>query len=294
MSSNNSNNNYRQHTIILNSTNYVSGSGNRFEYQFPTQMQFIDAEIALVKCNIYNCVYNISSDIGNNTFSIKWIDGSEYNFTIRDGYYSISDLNYFIQNAQITSNLYTNTTGSSSVTVYINLDIDSTGYGSVCTTSVLPTASQALASSITKPTNAQWNFSSSSKCPQIKFNALLSDLLGLTNYSNQFIPSNNVTVDDISTFSNTAPNVSVIDTYLVGCSMINNSLSQHPQVFHSIPLGASSFGEMIIENSPYPIWNPIINGTYKSFYITFFDQAFKNINLLDKEITLQLLIKYKL
>ena len=64
--------------------------------------------------------------------------------------------------------------------------------------------------------------------------------------------------------------------------MINNPLSVHPEVFDSVPLGASSFGEMIIQNATYPIWNPIINGVYKSFYITFMDQKFSKINLLDK------------
>ncbi len=44
--SNNTNSNYRQQTIILNSTNYVNGSGNRFQYTFPgSQMQFLSKQI---------------------------------------------------------------------------------------------------------------------------------------------------------------------------------------------------------------------------------------------------------
>jgi hypothetical protein len=85
--------------IIINSSNY-NASSNCFRYQLPVAQKFENKEVGLTYISLYNSFYNISSAYGNNTIQLKYPEGATtttYTFTIPDGYYSYSDLNYFLQ-----------------------------------------------------------------------------------------------------------------------------------------------------------------------------------------------------
>jgi hypothetical protein len=276
-------------TIIVNSSHYETGSGNRFIYNFPIQQNFKQGDkMALVKCSIYNCVYNISKDRGNNTFSIKWINDVVYNYTIPDGYYSVSDLNYFISNAMYIDKLYTLPspgTSSDSYTVYIFLTTNDTAYGTSFVFIPLPTDGSAVSSGITIPSGATWSFLSTSKCPQITLNSGLQTFLGMT--QNTSLPFNpNISVDEVVNSIST-PTVSPVDTYIFTCSLFDNPLSEHPNAFHSVSLGGHSFGEQIQDSVSSPVYNEIKTGTYNNFKIEVFDQTYSPVKLLDKEAVFQ-------
>ncbi len=277
-------------TIIVNSSHFQSGSGNRFIYNFPIQQNFkLGDKMALVKCSIYNCVYNISSDRGNNTFSIKWINDVVYSYVIPDGYYSISDLNYFLSNAMYIDKLYTipspSSGSSDSYTVYIYLTTNDTAYGTTFVFIPLPTDSTASSAGITIPSGSTWSLLSTSKCPQITLSSGLQTLLGMT--QNTILPVNrNVSTDEIVNSIST-PVLSPCDTYILTCSLFDNPLSEHPNAFHSVPVGSKAFGELIEDSVSFPVYNNIKSGTYNSFQIEVFDQSFKSVKLLDKEALFQ-------
>ncbi len=277
-------------TIIVNSTHYQNGSGNRFIYNFPVQQNFKQGDkLALVKCSIYNCVTNISSDRANNKFSVIWIDGTTYNYTIPDGYYTISDLQYFISNALYIDKLYTipsPTSGSTdSYTVYIFLTTNDTAYGSTFVFIPLPTDSEASSSGTTIPSGATWSFLSVKKTPQIILSSGLQTILGMT--QNTALPSNPFVSSDEVINSISTPIVSPCDTYIFTCSLFDNVLSEHPNAFHSVSLGGHGFGEQIQDNVSSPVYNDIKSGTYNNFQIEVFDQTFKPVKLLDKEAIFQ-------
>jgi hypothetical protein len=277
-------------TIIVNSSHFESGSGNRFVYNFPIQQNFkLGDKMALVKCSIYNCVYNISSNRGNNTLSIKWINDVVYNYIIPDGYYSVSDLNFFLSNAMFIDKLYTipsTSTGSSeSYTVYLFLTTNDTAYGTTFVFIPLPTDSNASSTGTTIPSGATWSFLSTSKCPQITLSSGLQTLLGMT--QNTILPVNrNISTDEVINSIST-PTVSPINTYIFTCSLFDNPLSEHPNAFHSVSLGEKSFGEQIQDSVSVPVYNEIKTGTYNNFKIEVFDQSFSPVKLLDKEAVFQ-------
>jgi hypothetical protein len=294
--SNNNNNNKELYseTIILNSTNYVSGSGNRFEFKFKGGEVIFGqgSKLALLKTTIYNCVYNISSSIGNNTFSIKWIDGTIYNATIKDGYYSIPDLNYYIANYLYSNNLYTNDSDDATdFTSYIFLSADSIAYGSTLVVDVVPSLATATASGILKPSSATWSFPSSPKQPEITLCDGLKTLLGLTQQSTY--GSQNNTSQTIY-YSASTPQVSTVDSYILVCNMIYNRLSSsYGNILHSIPLGSSAFGEQIIDTSSYGInYLNIVPNRYTSIIIEVLDQKNQPVKLLDTEVNIMISFQY--
>ncbi len=280
-------------TIIINSKNYVAGSGNRFRYNFNNEVQFKEgSKLALLRTTIYNCVYNISSQYNNNTFSIKWVDGSVYNATIKDGYYSLSDLNYFISNYCYSNNLitYDNTT-TSDFTSYIYLSADAVSYGSVLVIDPVPSLTTAGASGVTKPTGASWSFQSVAKQPEITFCEGLKTLMGLTQQSTYGAQSN---ITQNIYYSASTPIVSTVDSYVITCNMVYNKLaSSFGTVLHSIPLGGSSFGEQIDDTSGYGInYLDIIPNRYSYVELTLLDQNFQSIKLLDTEVNIMITFQY--
>ena len=93
-------------TLIINSSNYVTGSGNKFVYRFPNTVSFhAGSSIGVSSISMYNSTFNIESSRGNNVINIIWL-GTTYILTFEDGYYSVSDINFRIQQFCILNNLY--------------------------------------------------------------------------------------------------------------------------------------------------------------------------------------------
>ena len=88
-------------TIILNSNNVVSGKNNStLTYNFPSSVLFDNHKIAVHSISIYYSWCNISSALGNNTFSYKWVNGGTETIKtiiIPNGLYEITDINNFLQ-----------------------------------------------------------------------------------------------------------------------------------------------------------------------------------------------------
>ena len=96
-------------SIFLNSTNQDPLQSNRFIYKFPSNAQFSkNDKVSLQGVSMYNSIFNIESSRANNKFSLMWnADTSvQYDFTILDGNYSVSDLNYQLQFFCVENGLY--------------------------------------------------------------------------------------------------------------------------------------------------------------------------------------------
>ena len=112
-------------SIIINSSNFVQGSGNRFVYQFPNTARFqAGTGIGVAGIAIYNSLQNITVARGNNTLVLSWL-GITYNFVISPGYYSVSDLNFYLQNQCILNGLYCTSNNGASNVYFIELAINS-------------------------------------------------------------------------------------------------------------------------------------------------------------------------
>ena len=60
-------------TLIINSSNYISGSGNRFVYHFPNTVSFqAGSSIGMSSVSMYNSTFNIECSRGNNIINIIW------------------------------------------------------------------------------------------------------------------------------------------------------------------------------------------------------------------------------
>ena len=166
-------------TIVINSSNFVVGSGNKFTYSLPTTVKFDSgSSIAVSNISIYNSIQNITALRNNNKITLNWL-GVDYIFTIPDGYYSISDLNYFLQAQCIQNGLYLIASNGTDNLYYVELVINSVRYSVSMNFYTIPTDAQITASNFTKPPNATWT-NSTAQTPTLSFGQSFANLIGQT------------------------------------------------------------------------------------------------------------------
>ena len=87
-------------TVILTSKNQNPNKLNQYVYQFPSTQNFKEHEIALTQFSIYNSFFNIETSRDNDKLTLLWnaLNPETKEITFQNGFYSISDINYAIQN----------------------------------------------------------------------------------------------------------------------------------------------------------------------------------------------------
>ena len=84
-------------TLVINSSNYIIGSNNKFVYRFPNTQTFeAGSSIGLSSISIYNSTFNIEKNRGNNVIQIIWL-GTTYTIIIDDGYYNVIQAILYIE-----------------------------------------------------------------------------------------------------------------------------------------------------------------------------------------------------
>jgi hypothetical protein len=115
-------------TLIINSSNYVVNSGNKYEYRFPQTAKFsAGSSIAVANLAIYNSIQNITIKRGNNVITLNWL-GTDYTINIPEGYYSVSDLNFMIQNFCVINGLYMTANDGADNVYFLEIVINSIRY----------------------------------------------------------------------------------------------------------------------------------------------------------------------
>jgi hypothetical protein len=276
-------------TIIINSSNYVQGSGNKYVYQFPQTSYFpAGSGIGVSNIAIYNSIQNITEKRGNNKITLNWL-GVDYIFTIPNGYYSVSDLNYFLQNQCIINNLYVTANDGADNVYFAEIVINSIRYSTSLNFYAIPTESQATGLGYVKPAGATWSYPLSAQCPSLSFNQAFGNLIGLT--FGTYPPSLSST--NVQFLSTQTPVISPVDSLILTCNLISSKYSIPSNVLFTVPI-SSALGSLINVNISTIVFNDILPQNFSSLEITIFDQLFNPVILLDKEMTLTLVInEYK-
>jgi hypothetical protein len=272
-------------TLIINSSNYVVGSGNRYEYRFPQTAKFASgSSIAVANLAIYNSIQNITERRGNNIITLQFLE-TNYTFIIPNGYYSVSDLNYYLQSQMVINGLYMTANSGSDNVYFAEIVVNSIRYSTSLNFYAIPTSEQASNKGYVKPTNATWEFPTTPQCPSLKFNQPFANLLGYT------FGTYPATLQSTNTqiLSTQTPVISPVDSLIFTCNLVSSKYSIPSDVFYSVPISAS-LGSLILFNNTSLVYNGIIPQHFSSLIITIYDQLFQKVELLDKELTLTLSI----
>ena len=278
-------------TIIINSSNYVQGSGNQYSIAFPGNgVKFNSGDkIAVAGIAVYNSTFNITTARGNNKFSVIWNAATPvtYTFTFPDGYYSASDMNAFIQQQCILNGLYMTTNNGSTYVYFVEITTNAVRYAISLNVYPIPTAAQATTLGYSLPSGATWSPPTAAQCPQVVINAAFGALIGQPALT---IPST-ISSAAVQTISSITPVISPVDSYILCCNLLNSRLTIPVDVLYSLPISVS-LGQLLSVNPSQFLFNDIDPNTYSQITISFYDQLFNKLLMNDRDVVITLAIMY--
>jgi hypothetical protein len=163
--------------ISINSTHYVGN--NLYRLKLPKAVEFKKGDkLSLYSFSMYNSFYNISaSQYGNSIITFTWFNGTIYNWTIPNGYYSLSDLNLWLQQQFILNKLYCVNSNNSQNIYLVTFQTNSVLYKAQIDVYFMPSATNAGLYGYKKPEGATWNFPSTNTMNKITINQNLQSSL---------------------------------------------------------------------------------------------------------------------
>lgn len=277
---------YKQYSVVLNNSHVVPGSKNStLRYNFESAQKFENAQISLNTINVYFSWFNISANLNNNRFSYKWFDAfgdldETFDIVIKDGYYSVNNLNEYIQSILVSRGHYLQQVSSGNYVYHIEVTSNPVYY----TIEINTYAMRSLASSagyVRGSTN--WAFPSAFTTVQVIINS--SNLFGkLIGFAPGVYPTVSDTANHVhsSTFS---PIMDPISTIIMLCSFATQGGFSNPDnIIYSFTTGSSGFGDMIEKTPVSENYVNIRDGIYSNFTIDLVDQTYNKIDIRDPSI----------
>lgn len=289
-------------TLIFNSSNIVQdGQNNKLVYKFPNSVQFKNSYIALSQAQLYYSWFNITSALGNNTFSYDWYNNlgvpTTYTVTIPDGLYEIVTLNQFLQFTFIQNGHYL-VNGSGENVYYAEFLLNPSRYAIQINTFLFPTA---LPAGWTNPAGIVFPLASSFN-PSITIPTKLTAILGFSvatttnpNINNAYVPPTSPYISKnaagtLSYLSTTAPNVQPNSSLILNISNIDNAYAQPTGTCYSI-VPSVAIGEIINEKPPNFSFIKLIPGTYNELRLNLLGTDLNPILIKDPNMTFIFVVK---
>ena len=281
-------------TLVLNNTNVIGSQNSQFKYNFLSG-NFVakDMELCVSALAIPYSFFNVSAFYNNQSFSLIFPTGATtttLNITLPSGFYQISDINNYIQNACIAAGLYLVNSTSQNV-YYFTVTLNTTYYAVQILCSPVPTS---LATGYTYATSGF--YSTSAGLPTTGYTPqLVLPTSGGINTLIGFAAGTYPSVQQTASFtqlSSVTPVGSTINSLVMRCSIINNNVTIPSDILDAFPINAT-FGSNITYIPSFEKWIPISDGTYSNFLISFVDQNLHTISANDANIALSLLIRKK-
>ena len=278
---------YQQYSVILNIKNIVPGSNNSvLKYDFDTALKFENAQVSVNTVNIYFSWFNISEALNNNKFSYKWFDSDGnltqvYTITIKDGYYSVNNLNEYIQSILVSRGHYLLHVESGNFVYHIELTTNPVYYTIEMNVYAMMSAT-AAGSNYTRGSTT-WALPDETTTIQVILNSTntFSSLIGLENGT---YPE----VSDINNYifpSTKAPTMDPISSVMMTCSFATQGGFSNPDnIIYSFTPSGVPFGGLIEKQPVLENYINIRDGTYSNFTIELLSQNFQRINIKDSDM----------
>ena len=272
--------------ISINTTHYVGN--NMYRLKLPKAVQFKKGDkLSLYSFSMYNSFYNISaSQYGNTQITFQWFNGTIYNWTIPDGYYSLSDLNLWLQQQFIINKLYCVNSNNSQNIYFVQFQTNSVLYKAQIDVYFMPSSANATLYGYQKPSGATWNFPASNLMNKITINSNLKSYFG---FSTQTTFGEITPAQNMNYLSDITPTISPVFSIYIGCNLIVSEFNQIANLFSQFPISAA-YGNLIKIESTIDSQISIKEGIYSDIIITLWDQENNALQFQDNDLTLFLII----
>jgi hypothetical protein len=262
--------------IINNYTNSRPCANNEIRLDLTSPIDLINKKVALGYLGVYYSWRNITASNNNNKLQYIWVDGITYDVIYPDGFYTIDDMSSYFR-LKLRENLHFMLDGNGKEVFHISFTANPTYY---CTTfSMLPVVVPVGGSN---PNNiVQVGLTPQILIPNTNIKDNLGALAG--NY-----PPNAGTNVSYSFNSQNVPQISPITTINLTCNLVNNNSNQYRDVIYQFA-PTTGYATYLTISPYYPIFYNILDGKYNKISLFFYDQNYKPIPLIDRNITATIL-----
>jgi hypothetical protein len=278
------------YTLVLNSKNVIGANNNIFSYQFMNGFRIEEgAEICVSSVQVPYSWYNVSYFYQNTKFNLiipTNATTATLNITIPDGFYTIPQLQSYIEKICLDNNYYLKNSAGNNV-FYINLAYNISAYKVQLVCSLVPTTAQLTGLGLTNP--AGWVLPTSSRCPQL---VVLDTYFGkLIGFNIGTYPT--TTTSNFNKVSDYTPLGSTVNSIILRCNLVSNGITMPSDIIDSFAISNVSFGSNIDYQSAYEKWVKLQPGVYQNLSITMQDERFNDILMLDPNSVITLNIRNK-
>ena len=265
-------------TLILNSSHIVGNGNNTLTYQFPSgQATFVEGDkIALSQASIDYSWDSLSNS--NNGLTYTWTNGSVVNVNPPPGFYTLSQLNSYLQSIMFSNQHYLVDNNGQNV-YYLTLEENLSYYAIQFNAYLVPAS---LPSGWTLPVGAAWSLPGTARTAQITVGTL-STVLGFTAGTYPAAPSATV----FAQLSQRTPVISPITSVVVTCDLVSNKLANPTSLIYAFSPNVTYASQIRVEPNT-PIFNSILPGQYASLTIRLYDQDLRPLVLKDSSIVILL------
>ena len=272
--------------IILSQNNVDSSQNNKLVYNFPAgSVGFTDtSKIAIKSIKLFYSWYNITSSIGNNVFHVYFPDTVtpvDLDITIPDGYYSIADLNSYLQSWMIAHNVYLVDSAGDYV-YYMRFEENSTYYAVQLICYAIP---NSLPSGWTNP--GSWNLPAAAETPICTIlNNGFATLIGFAAGSFPTVAQST----DYTVLSTSTPQVNPSTSILVSCNVCDNKRNLNGNILSVFTQSGVGFGGLIDYSPNEFSWITCSKGQFQNLEITLLDENYNNLAIRDTQMVMEILI----
>ena len=283
-------------TLVLYSSNVSNTSTNTtFKYDF-VQGGFTadNCEMCVSSISIPYSWNNVSTYYNNKTFSLIFPTAATtvtYSFVLPDGFYTVNDINYFIQQTCISNGAYLIDSSANNV-YFTNMAYNATYYSIQVLLFSVPTT----IGTYTRPATGLYSTTgtglpATAYTPQlvIPTSGSIGTIIGFA--SGTFPAAQTVTSQSL--LSTLTPIGTTVNSLVMQCSLVSNRVTVPSDILDSMPITNTSFGSNIVYDPSFEKFVHIANGTYNGFTITFRDQNLNDIYAKDPNASITLMIRRK-
>ena len=273
------------YNLVLNSNNAINNS--TFQYKFINGSFTVhdEAELAISNIQIPYSWFNVTKAYNNNAITLTFpsLVPTVLTITFPDGFYTVTDLNAYIQQICIQNGLYL-INASGQYVYYLTLLYNTTYYGVQVVAQLVPTS---LPTGYTQPTN--WvGYNTVSLTPQITISSnTFGTIIGFLAGTYPSVNTANASI--LNTFT---PLGSNINSLVIRCSLVDNQVGVPTDILDTMPV-TGTFGSNINYQPPALKWIKLTAGVYQYLTITFVDQNLNAIFAQDPNVTISLLLNNK-
>ncbi len=286
-------------TLVLNSSNVSNRNTNAtFQYNFIGGNFTVEegTEAMISSAQIPYSIFNITSVYNNNRLLIGFPTGAStntyttFNLLFPDGFYTIDDIRNFIQQYCITNGLYLINQAGDFV-YYIDVQQNATYYANQI---LLYTVPRSLPTGWTQPSNwIGYSTFTSDRTPFVDFpiNNKFNEYMGFNNgvYPPGATTTGNTT--NYSVLSNRVPIGSYVNSIIVHCSLVNNSVVSPSDIIDAFQITNTTFGANINYAPSIEKYVKLTKGNYSSMIVYLTDQNNAPITLLDPNVLITIIFK---